>query len=59
MKAAEDSIKVFLDELSKETAELITEAQAEYEGLYSFIHEYTTSAVCSWLLLKFTFKYFI
>ena len=34
MKAAEASIKLLLDNPSKETSELIKEAQAEYEGWY-------------------------
>ena len=38
MKGAEASIKVLLDEPSKQTAALIKEAQAEYEGLYSFLY---------------------
>ena len=35
MKAAEASIKVLLEKPTKETTQLIEEAQAEYEGLYS------------------------
>ena len=35
IKAAEASIKVLLDNPTKETAELIKEAQAEYDGAYS------------------------
>ena len=33
VKAAEASIKVLLDNPTKETAELIKEAQAEYDGM--------------------------
>ena len=35
VKAAEASIKVLLDNPTKETAALIKEAQAEYDGMYS------------------------
>ena len=38
MKVAKASIKLLLGEPLKETAELIKEAQAEYEGLYSFLY---------------------
>ena len=44
VKAAEASIKVLLDNLTKETAALIKEAQAEYDGMYSDLH---SSAVAS------------
>ena len=35
VKAAEASIKVLLDDLTQETAALIWEAHAEYDGMYS------------------------
>ena len=35
VKVAEASIKVLLDNPTKETAALIKEAQAEYDGMYS------------------------
>ena len=35
IKATEASIKVLLDNLTTETAALIQEAQAEYDGMYS------------------------
>ena len=38
VKAAEASMKVLLDNPTKETAELIKEAQAEYDGMYSDSH---------------------
>ena len=44
VKAAEASIKVLLDNPTKETAALIKEAQAEYDGMYSYSH---SSAVAS------------
>ena len=44
VKAAEASIKVLLDNPTKETAALIKEAQAEYDGMYSNSH---SSAVAS------------
>ena len=44
VKAAEASIKVLLDNPTKETAALIKEAQAEYDGVYSALH---SSAVAS------------
>ena len=44
VKAAEASIKVLLDNPTKETAALIKEAQAEYDGMYSDSH---SSAVAS------------
>ena len=45
VKAAEASIKVLLDKPTKETAALIKEAQAEYDGMYSDSY---LSAVTSW-----------
>ena len=44
VKAAEASIKVLLDNPTKETAALIKEAQAKYDGMYSNSH---SSAVAS------------
>ena len=44
VKAAEASIKALLDNPTKETAALIKEAQAEYDGMYSDSH---SSAVAS------------
>ena len=44
VKAAEASIKVLLDNPTKETAALIKEAQVEYDGMYSDSH---SSAVAS------------
>ena len=44
VKAAEASIKVLLDNPTKETAALIKEAQAEFDGMYSDSH---SSAVAS------------
>ena len=38
MKAAKVSIKVLLDQPSKEMAALIKEAQTEHKGLYSFLY---------------------
>ena len=58
MKAAEASIKLLLDEPLKETAELIEEAQAEYEGLYFYLYSSRQSSVsCSHILPEFIFKY--
>ena len=45
VKAAEASIKVLLDNPTKETAALIKEAQAEYDGMYSDSY---SSAVTFW-----------
>ena len=45
VKAAEASIKVLLDNPTKETAALIKEAQVEYDGMYSDLY---SSAVTSW-----------
>ena len=45
VKAAEVSIKVLLDNPTKETAVLIKEAQAEYDGMH--LDSYS-SAVTSW-----------
>ena len=57
MKAAEASIKVLLDDPLKKTAELIKEAQAEYEGRCSCsVLEYRLIIFYSQLLLEFTFK---
>ena len=41
IKAAEASIKVLLDNPMKETAELIKEAQTEYDGAYSQLYSST------------------
>ena len=46
VKAAEASIKVLLDNPTKETAALIKEAQAEYDGVYSGLY---LSVVTFWL----------
>ena len=58
VKAAEALIKVLLDNPTKETAALIKEAQAEYDGMYSDSY---SSAVTSWSsfdhLLKSFSKY--
>ena len=45
VKAAEASIKVLLDNPTKETAALIKEAQVEYDGMYSDSY---SGAVTSW-----------
>ena len=45
VKAAEASIKVLLDNPTKETAAVIKETQAEYDGMYSDSY---SSAVTSW-----------
>ena len=45
VKAAEASIKVLLDNPTKETAAVIKEAQVEYDGMYSDSY---LSAVTSW-----------
>ena len=52
VKAAEASIKVLLDNPTKETAELIKEAQAEYDGMYSdsYLSEVASQSISDQLL---------
>ena len=38
IKAAEASLKVLLDQPTKETSELIKQAQTEYDGMYSIMY---------------------
>ena len=59
MKASEASIKLLLDNPSKETSKLIKEAQAKYEGWYHcVVLEYGAIRFYSHVLLEYTISLF-